>query len=173
MEIEYELEEKDLAALTLHLARQREDLRNLFYRYEYLIPGALAITALLFFIYLGKVLGGILIMLTAVAWYLVAPRWLQASICKQTLARFNEEEKASLTGHYLLRAGADALVVRHGGEAFRIPWSEVLRVEENNRYAFIFTDLKAAYTIPKRKIKKKVLQKFLKRVERLIAEASR
>ena len=172
MEIEYELEEKDLAALTLFLVREREDIQRLFYRYEYLVPGALAVTALLFFIYLGKVIGGIAIMLAAVAWYLIAPRWLQARLRKQALAHFSEEEKKALTGHYLLRAEADALVVKHGGEEFRIPWEDILRVDEDDRYAFIFTDLKRAYPIPKRRVKKKVLQTFLKRVERRIAEAS-
>ncbi len=172
MEIRYELEEHDLAALTLHLARQREDFEQLFHRYEAVVPGALAVTALLFFIYLGKVLGGIVILLLAIGWYLIAPRWLRRWLRRQALSQFSEEEKRALIGPYRLRAEADALVVEHGGKSERIGWGDLLRVEEDDQYAFLFTDLKAALPIPKRKVKRKILRQFLKLVERKIAEVS-
>lgn len=172
LELSYELAEGDLAALTLHLGRQQEEFERLFHRYEYVVPGALALSALLFFVYLGKVLGGILILFFAILWYLVAPRLLKACFRRQVLAHFTEEEKRALIGPYRLRAEPEGLVVEHGGEEERFLWRDLLRVEEDDRYAFIFTDLKAGLIIPKRGLKKKQLRQFLKLVERKIAEAA-
>ena len=171
-EIHYEVREKDLIAFNEHLLADSERIQKTVRRHQATIPGIIAVIALLLFFYFKDIPSAIYVILIAVGWGLGVPFYLKWSMRKQIRNMYSEDERANILGHYTLRAERDALVEISANGESRLPWKEVLRVEVEKKYVFVFVSLTAALIIPRDTLAKgSNLHEFVKTADERIEQA--
>ena len=171
-EIQYEVREKDLIAFNEHLLANQERIQKTLRRHQAMIPGVIAILALLLFFYFKDIPSAAYVILIAMGWGLGVPFYLKWNMRKQIRQMYSEEEKTCILGRYTLKAEKDSLVeVSATGESKR-PWKKVLRVEVEKKYVFVFVSLDAALIIPRDTLDKgSNLHEFVKTVDERIEQA--
>ncbi len=172
-EIQYEVREKDLIAFNEHLLANQERIQKTLRRHQAMIPGVIAIIALLLFFYFKDIPSAVYVILIAMGWGMGVPFYLKWNMRKQIRQMYSEEEKTCILGHYTLKAEKDNLVeVSATGES-KLPWKKVLRIEVEKKYVFVFVSLDAALIIPRDTLDKgSNLHEFVKTVDERIEQAS-
>lgn len=171
-EIQYEVREKDLIAFNEHILANTEHVQKTFRRHQAIVPGIIAIIALLLFFYFKDIPSSIYVILTAMAWGLGMPFYLKWNIRKQLRRMYTEEEKISIVGNYTLRAENDHLTEISGKGESKLSWKKVLRIEVEKKYIFIFVSLDTALIIPRDTVAKgSNLHEFVKTVDERIEQA--
>ncbi len=170
LEIEYELYDQDLTALTEHQLQEKEHYQKILRRHQITFPALLALLAFFVWFYYANTLGAIYIGLVAVLWHYFSPILIKYSIRRRTLKLYSEADRTRLTGKYKLRLEPQCLVEIHGKEENRIPWRDILRLEETKRYVFVYLDVDQALIIPRKRVKGD-LKKFIEIANRRIAAA--
>ncbi len=172
-EIEYEVREKDLIAFNEHLLKNSERIQKTLRRHQAMIPGSIAVIALLLFFYFKDVPSAVYVILIAVGWGGGVPLFLKWSMRKQIRQMYSDEEKACIIGRYTLRVEQDDLVEVGSKGVSKLPWKKVLRVEVEKKYVFIFISLDTALIIPRDTVAKgSSLHQFVKDVDERIEQAS-
>jgi hypothetical protein len=171
-EIQYEVREKDLIAFNEHLLANSERIQKTIRRHQAIIPGVIAAIALLLFFYFKDIPSAIFVILIAMGWGLGVPLYLKWDMRKQLREMYSEEEKTCIIGQYTLRAEKDNLVeVSANGES-KLRWKNVLRIEVEKKYVFVFVSLDAALIIPRDTLAKgSSLHEFVKTVDERIEQA--
>lgn len=170
-EIEYEVREKDLIAFNEHQLQQSERIQKTIRRHQAIIPGIIAVLALILFFYFKDIPSAIYVILIAIGWGGGVPLFLKWSMRKQIRQLYTEEEKACVIGRYTLRAtDKDLVEISQSGES-QISWKQVLRVEAEKKYTFIFVTLDTALIIPRETVVKGNLHEFVKVVDERIEKA--
>jgi len=172
-EIHYEVREKDLVAFNEHRLESLEHIQKVIRRNQAIIPGIIAVTALVLFFYFKDIPSSIYAILLATAWGAGVPFYLKWNMRKQIRQSYSEKEKATIIGRYTLRTEPDGLVeINAEGESNKLPWKNVLRAEVEKRYVFIFVSLDSALTIPRGTLTKDSnLAEFVRTVEESIEKA--
>lgn len=172
-EISYEVREKDLIAFNEHQLQNSERIQKIIRRHQGLIPGIIAVIALLLFFYFKDIPSSIYVMLLAMAWGMGVPHFLKLSMRKQIRKLYTDKEKASILGRYTLRTEPDGLVEVSDDQESKMAWKELLRVEVEKKYVFIHVSLSAALIIPRETVAKECnLHEFVKTVDESIEAAS-
>ncbi len=171
LEIEYDLQETDLTALTEHQLQEKEEFQKILKRHEITFPAVLSFIAAFVGFFYGNLPGAIYIAIIAILWHYLTPYTIRRSARSRALKLYSTEDRAKLMGRYKLRIEPQVLMVIHGKEEEPIPWGDVIRIDVTKRHVFIYLDLDMAITIPRKKVKGD-LDKFLKIANKRIAEFS-
>ncbi len=172
-EIQYEVREKDLIAFNEYELESSERIQKTIRRHQAMIPGIIAILALLLFFYFKDIPSAVYVILIAMAWGLGVPFFLKWHMRKQIRQTYSEKEKASILGRYTLRAEKDNLVEISASGEEKLPWKKVLRIEKEKKYVFIYVSLNAALIIPIATVTKdSKLAEFVKMADEFIEQAS-
>ena len=170
-EIEYEVREEDLIAFNEFQLHQTESLQKMLRRHQAIVPGIFGLIAMGVLYFLKDIPAGLLMGSIAAAWGTGVPYYLKWSWRKQIKQLYTDEDKAKVMGHYKLRILTHELVeITDSGES-RIHWKDVLRVDLDKKYAFIFVSLDSALIIPRATVKKGNLHEFVKQVDKAISAA--
>ena len=149
-EIHYEVREKDLIAFNEHLLANSERVQKVVRRHQAHIPAFIAVIALILFFYMKDIPSAIYALILAMAWGLGVPFFLRWSMRKQIRQMYNETEKANILGRYTLKAEPGGLAeISAAGEVSKLSWKNVLRVEVEKKYVFVFVSLSTALIIPR------------------------
>lgn len=172
-EIDYEVREKDLIAFNEHLLENNERIQKVIHRHQALIPAIIAVIALILFFYFKDIPSAIYAILLSMAWGLGVPFFLKWNMRKQIRQMYSDTEKANILGRYTLKADPSGLVeVGANGETNKLSWKNVLRVEVEKKYVFVFISLKEALIIPRDTLAKgSNLHEFVKAVDENIEKA--
>jgi len=148
-EIHYEVREKDLIAFNEHLLANSERVQKVIRRHQAHIPAVIAVIALALFFYMKDLPSSIYALVLAMAWGLGVPFFLKLNMRKQIRQMYSETEKANILGRYKLVAEPGGLVeIGADGETSKLAWKNVLRVEAEKKYVFVFVSLSTALIIP-------------------------
>lgn len=172
-EIQYEVREMDLIAFNEHLLANTERVQKVVRRHQAIIPGIIAVAALILFFYYKDIPSSIYAILLTIAWGTGVPFYLRWSMRKQIRQSYTEKEKSAVIGHYTLRAEPTGLVeIKAGGEPSKLSWKKVLRAEVEKQYVFVFISLDSALIIPRKTLTKDSnLAAFVKAVDENIEKA--
>lgn len=170
LEIEYELRDQDLTALTEHQLQEKEHYQKILRRHQLTFPALLALLAFFVWLFYANILGTIYIALIAILWHYFSPLLIKHNIRRRTIKLYSEADRARLTGRHKLRLEPQCLVEIHGKEENRIPWRDILRLEETKHYVFVYLDVDQALIIPRKSVKGD-LKKFIEIANRRIAAA--
>jgi hypothetical protein len=171
IEIEYQLREQDLIAFNEHQLQNTESVQKHLRRHQATFPTVLSAIAMLVLFYLKDIPAGVLVGVVAVAWGLGVPLFIKRGWRKQIGKMYTDEDKAKLLGNYTLRIHPKDLVeIGPTGES-RISWKDVLRVEGDKKYAFVFVTLESALIIPRATVRKGDMHEFVKQVDQYISDA--
>lgn len=168
VEIEYEVRERDLVAFNEHQIEKSGKLQKIMRRHQSIVPGVIALIALVLWLYLQNTLAAIYTGSVALAWGLLTPAYLRWSIRRQIRQMYTPEQKTQVLGHQVLRTTPAALVEITAGAENAVPWKDVLRLETTKQYAFLFVGLENALIIPRATVKRGNLQDFFKAVDAAI-----
>jgi len=148
-EIQYEVREKDLIAFNEHRLSSSERIQKVVRRHQSIIPGMVAVIALILFFYFKDIPSAIYAVLLAIGWGVGVPFFLKWNMRKQIRQSYTEKEKATIMGHCNLKAAPEGLVeVGEDGNTEILPWKKVLRVETEKKYVFVYVGLDSALIIP-------------------------
>jgi len=172
-EIQYEVREKDLVAFNEYQLENSERIQKVLRRHQAIIPGIIAVIALISFFYLKNIPSAIYSILLAAGWGFGVPFYLKWNMRKQIRQSYTDKEKATLLGHYTLRAEPGGLVeIKGDGEPSKLEWKKVLRTEVEKEYVFIFIGLNSALIIPRKTLPKdNPLAEFVRTVDGHIEKA--
>lgn len=170
-EIEYELREEDLIAFNEFQIGKSEAIQKRMKRHQVLLPGLLAIVALVVWLYFQDSLAFMYISVLSLFWAATSFVYFRWSTRRQIRNLYTEEEKLNLFGPNRLRIEPAKLVeINRNGES-DITWDEVLRIETTRKYAFIFISLDSALIIPRATVKQGDLHEFVKEADQKIEQA--
>jgi hypothetical protein len=170
-EIEYELREQDLIAFNEFQLKKSDAIQKRMRRHQILLPGFLAIIAMVVWLYFQDTLAFMYIGLLALFWAVATPLYFRWSTRRQIRKLYSEEEKLNLFGLNRLRIEPRQLVeINRNGES-GIGWDEVLRIETNRHYAFLFIGIDSALIIPRATVKTGDLHEFVKEADQKIEQA--
>jgi hypothetical protein len=170
-EIEYEIREQDLLAFNDHQLKNSERVQKTMRRHQATIPAFLVLVALVALFYFQDTLAALWVGASAALWGGLVPLWLKWNTRNQIRKLYTDEVKAAVLGRFKLRTETHHLVeVTKQGES-RIKWSDILRVETNKNYAFIFVTMDSALILPKATVKSGNIVDFVKEVEQRIDQA--
>ncbi|MDD5033677.1 MAG: YcxB family protein [Methylococcaceae bacterium] len=170
-EIEYEVREQDLIAFNEHQLKDSERVQKTINRHQAMVPAVFFVIAMVLLFYFKDIPSSIYVGLIAAAWGVLVPLYLRWNIRKQLHRMITEEEKASSVGRHRLRVEQGSLVEVHSGGESKLPWSKVLRIEAEKKYAFIFIGLDSALIVPRATVSTGNLHEFVKAVDERIEQA--
>ncbi len=170
-EIEYEVREADLIAFNEFQLKKSTEHQKRTRRHLILLPGLLAILALVVWLYYQDTLSFMYIMTLSLVWALGSPLYFRWSQRRQIRKLYTAEEKLNLFGTNRLRIEDRKLVeINRNGES-SISWDDVLRIETTRNYAFLFVGIDSALIIPRDTVKQGDLHEFVKEVDKKIEQA--
>lgn len=175
-EIHYEVREKDLIAFNEHLLTSNKRIQKIINRHQALVPAIIGVIAMLLFFVMKNIPAAVYALLLSMAWGLGVPFFLRRSMRKQIRQAYSDVEKANLMGRYTLRTEKDGLAEANAeGGSSKVLWKNVLRVEEEKKYVFIFVAISkgdTALIIPLDTLAKgDNMREFVKEVNEYIEKA--
>lgn len=169
--LEYELREKDLVAFNEHQLRNSKDAQRAMKKYRYYMPAFLILSGFFFMWFYGEYYSGLYVIALALLFILMVPKVLFWDFRRKVLKMYSEQDKEKLLGKYRLRIEPRALHEEAPSGRSKVTWDEVLRVELEKHYAFIFTDLDSALIIPKETVSNGDIHEFVSRVDEYLEQA--
>lgn len=170
-EIEYEVREQDLIAFNEHLLSNSEHIQKIMRRHQAIAPGIFVVLALLLFFYLKDIPSAIYVGLIASAWGVFVPLYLKWNMRQQIRRMYTEEEKACILGRYKLRVEPKELVEINDKGETRLSWREILRVESEKKYTYVYVGESTALIIPRATVAQGNLHEFVKAADERIEQA--
>ncbi len=167
-EIEYEFREEDLVHFNELKLKDDQELQKSIRKSRMLVPGAMFLIGLFYYVYYADARTTVYITLLACAWAAVSPYIMKMDMRRQFLKRYTEKEKADMFGIHTLRIEQDYLFEQSPGGKHKTPWRDMLRVEYLEKYVHIFVDIDSAIVIPIELVKKGDLKKFAEQAESMI-----
>ena len=166
-EVEYEFREKDLIFFNETRFDKSENVEKSLKRNRFIIPGVAVLLGIFIYTYQANT-SGLYLIAVGVAWSFLSPIYIKWDLRRKILTSYTDKEKANMFGHYSLRIDPDGLAEKSPSGKHKTPWEEVLRVEYQKRYVFIFVELNTALIIPVETVAKGDLEKFSEHVEKMI-----
>jgi len=167
-EIEYEFREEDLVHFNELRLKDDKELQKSIRKSRMLVPGAMLLIGIFYYVYYADVKTTIYITVLAVAWAIVSPYVMKMDMRRQFLKNYTAKEKADMFGLHTLTIEQDYLHEKSPGGKHKTPWKDMLRVEYLEEYIHIFVDIDSAIVIPKEFVKKGDLQKFVEQADSMI-----
>jgi hypothetical protein len=162
-EIEYVLREKDVRFYNdLNLATN-PGFKKSITMHQAIIPGALSMIAIFYFVYYQDFRTGILIGVIGVAWGLLVPTVLRYSSWQQVRNKYSDDDMKNILGKRTLKVQPGRIIEIKDGQEDARPWKDVMRIEVNRAktYGFIYFDHNVALIIPKKTVKKTKFMDFM------------
>lgn len=147
-EIAYEFREKDLIHFNEMRIRETEDYKRNVKRNRVLIPGVVILAGLFYWSYYKDLETLLFAVLVALIWSLLIPRITRWDWRRQIMRLYTPEQKANMFGRYRLRIEPQLLIEHSPSGEHRYPWAEVLSVERQPGYVYLYVDVGTALIIP-------------------------
>jgi hypothetical protein len=98
-------------------------------------------------------------------WFFFYPKQFDKSCLKKTKKMLEEGNNSALLGIHNIEFNDDYFFVKEPGSEYKTNWSAINKVEENDKYIFIYITSVSACIIPKFKIgdKKEKIVEFIKK----------
>ena len=167
-EIEYQFREEDLLHFNDVQLAKTKHIKKAVKRQTLIIPGLLILGGLFYWSYKGDMITGMYIGVLGLAWAVSAPIMLKWDLRRQILKSYSAKEKANMFGLFKLKIEPQYLFERSPSGKHKYTWDELLRVENGDKYVYIFVDLDTALIIPVETVTKGKLEEFSEQVETLI-----
>ena len=171
LEIEYEFREQDLIFFNEVRFDKSEEVQKSLKRNRLILPGLAILLGIFIWTFQANT-AGLYICAIGAVWSLISPKYVKWDLRRQILTNYTDKEKAHMFGSYYLRIEPDVLVEKSPSGKHKMPWEEILRVEYEKRYVFIFVELDTALIIPVETVSKGDLEKFSEQVEKVIDRQS-
>lgn len=168
LEIEYEFREKDLIHYNEKQLDNSPDVQKKFRQNRLIVPGIITIIGLFYWSYYGDKYSALYVILLGVAWAFIVPLVLRWDLRRQVLINYTDKEKLAMFGPYKLTIEPKALVEKSPSGKNRMEWKELLRVEQDEQYAYIYVDVGTALIIPKETVTKGNLDEFINQANDMI-----
>jgi len=111
---------------------------------------------------------GAYIIILALGLAATSPMVIKWDLRRQILTSYSNKEKVAMFGLYTLRIDPNQLFERSPSGKNKMPWGELLRIEETEDYAYIYVDIDTALIIPKETIVEGKLEEFIDQAEKMI-----
>jgi hypothetical protein len=168
-EIEYEFRQEDLIHFNEMRVKKNPEIQAEIRKHRFLILGLLLFVSLFYYLYYSDMTTPAYILGFGVVWVFgFKPYELKMDMRRQILAKYTEEEKKSMFGHYQLSIEQHYLVVTSPSGKEKMAWKDLVRVEYGDKYVYIYIDLDSALVIPVETMKSGNLEKFAEQAEGLI-----
>jgi len=171
-EIEYEFREEDLVHFNELRIKDDQILQKDITKNRMLVPGAMLLIGLFYYIYYADMMTTAYIAVLAVGWSLVTPYVTKMDMRRQFLGKYTAKEKLDMFGLHKLRIEQEHLAEQSPGGKHKNLWKNMVRVEYLEDYVHIYLDLDSAIVIPKETIKNGDLKKFAQQAESMIDRLS-
>jgi len=148
-EITYDFRENDLIHFNETHIRETEDYKKNVKRNRVLIPGVVVLVGLFYWSYYKDAETLAFAVLVALIWSLLIPRITRWDWKRQIMRLYTPEQKAGMFGRYRLRIEPQFLVEYSPSGEHRYPWAEVLSVEYQPGYVYLYVDVGTALIIPR------------------------
>lgn len=171
LEIEYEFREEDLNHFNEMRFKQTEEYRNQIKKNRWLVPGIMMLIGTFYYYYYGDFNSAAYIFVIAALWAALSPKIILLNVGRQVLGSYTYKEKKSMFGTYVLTidpANPNFLHEKSPSGKNKMAWSELVRVDYEKSYVYIYLDLSTALVIPEDTLKKGDLPGFAKQVEKMI-----
>ena len=173
-EIEYEFREKDLVHFNELQFMKDPDIQQKFKLNRWIVPGVMMLMGAFYYFYYFDKAATTYILIIALLWALLAPKILIMDMHRQLLKSYTDKEKVAMFGSYTLTidpANPKYLFEKSPSGNHKMTWDELLRVESDKRYVYIYINLTTALVIPKETIKKGDLGQFAEQAAAMIDRA--
>lgn len=171
-EIEYEFREQDLVHFNEMRLKNDEEMQKNIHRNRMMLPAALLVVGMFYYLYYADTMTTIYIIFMAVAWFFTSPYVMKMDMRRQFLEKYTEQEKADLFGTHTLKIEADYLAEKSPGGKHKNYWKNMVRVEFSEEYLYVYLELNAAIIIPLETIKSGDVDKFAEQADSLIERLS-
>ena len=171
-EIEYEFREDDLVHFNELRLKNDEELQKTIRKSRLLVPGAMLLIGLFYYVYYADMTTTVYITLLAVAWGAISPYVMKMDMRRQFLEKYTVKEKADMFGIHTLKIEQDYLAEKSPGGKHKSYWKDMVRVDYVDKYVHIYLDLDSAIVIPVETIKSGDLEKFAEQAEKMIERLS-
>jgi hypothetical protein len=171
LEIEYEFRDEDLNHFNEMRFKQTEEYRNQIKKNRWIVPGIMLLIGAFYYYYYGDFNSAGYIFVVALLWSWLSPRIILLNVGRQMLGSYTHKEKKSMFGTYVLTidpSNANFLHEKSPSGKNKMAWSELVRVDYDKGYVYIYLDLNTALVIPEATLKRGDLQAFAKQVEKMI-----
>ncbi|MGR8934638.1 MAG: YcxB family protein [Gammaproteobacteria bacterium] len=168
LEIEYEFREKDLIHFNEKQFQHSPEIQRNFRQNRLIVPGIIIIVGLFYWAYYGDKVSSLYVILLGLSWALISPLVLRWDLRRQVLVNYSDKEKLAMFGTYKLTIEPKALVEKSPSGKHKMEWKDLLRVEQDEQYAYIYVDVGAALIIPRETVSKGNLDEFAKQAGDLI-----
>jgi hypothetical protein len=165
-ELEYNLAEDDFIAYNMHFADSSRALRRPRLTFRMLVTLSGPAMSLLISILTREVHMGFLLsmsVVTASMWFVSPSLW--KSSFRRSLLRMSRHGGLGSLGRYVIKMDESGLREESPSGITLTSWGQILRIEETDEYAFIFSGPINAFIIPKRVDREKVTE-FLSEARR-------
>jgi hypothetical protein len=168
LEIEYEFREKDLIHYNEKQFESSPDVQKRYRQNRLIVPGIIVIIGMFYWSYYGDKISSLYVILLGLGWALVSPSVLRWDLRRQVLINYSDKEKLAMFGQYKLTIEPKALLEKSPSGKNKMEWKELLRVEQDEKYLYIYVDVGTALIIPRETVSKGNLDEFAKQVDDLI-----
>lgn len=165
--LQYSVDLDDIVAFNQFHASQSPTYQRSWRRERWIYPPIFAGLAILWIMSAGRMTASSLaILLLAVAWPVLVPRYLRWRLTRYVRRMYSEGSNASLIGVHEAVTLEDALAVTTPGDDTKIRWSAIGRVLTTPDYGFMYMSATQAVIIPRRTIVTGDFQAFMDDVHR-------
>ena len=171
-EIEYEFREDDLVHFNELRLKNDEEMQKTIRKSRLLVPGAMLLIGMFYYVYYADMTTTVYITLLAVAWGIVSPYVMKMDMRRQFLEKYTEKEKADMFGLHTLKIEQDYLAEKSPGGKHKNYWKDMMRVDYVDKYVHIYLDLDSAIVIPVETVKSGDLEKFAEQADKMIERLS-
>lgn len=168
LEIEYEFREKDLIHYNEKQFESSPEVQRKLRQNKVIVPGIIVIIGIFYWSYFGDKISSLYVILLGFAWALISPRVLIWDLRRQVLLNYSDKEKLAMFGPYKLTIEPKALIEKSPSGKHKMEWKDLLRVEQDEQYAYIYVDVGTALIIPRETVSKGNLDEFIKQANDLI-----
>jgi hypothetical protein len=168
LEIEYEFREKDLIHFNEKQFESSPDVQKNLRKNRLIIPGIIIIIGMFNWFYYADKISALYVILLGCAWALISPKVIRWDLRRQVLVNYTDKEKLAMFGQYKLTIDPKALLEKSPSGKHKMEWKDLLRVEQDEQYVYIFVDVAAALIIPRETVSKGNLDEFAKQANDLI-----
>ncbi|MEY4767634.1 MAG: hypothetical protein RL637_273 [Pseudomonadota bacterium] len=169
IEIEYEFRQEDLVHFNELCIAKNPLLQKELHRNRLFTPAAMFLIGFFYYVYYHDITTTAYIVGLAFLWAMISPYTTKMDFRRQILAKYTDAEKKDLFGIHKVIIDPNYLIDKMPGGRHKTAWSEVMRIEQNKEYIYIYTDLKSAIIIPLETVIQGNIEQFTTEAEKIIA----
>lgn len=170
-EIEYEFQEEDLIHFNELRFMKDEDIQTNIKRHRLIYPAGFGLLAAFYYFYYGDIKTTLYAFVIGIAWSFLSPKIILSSLRRQVLDSYSYKEKTDMFGSYTLSidpANPKFLLEKSPSGKNKMPWEELVRIEQTKNYVYIYITLNTALVIPVNKVKQGNLKQFAEQASKMI-----